>query len=101
MEKIDKIMVWLMKAIIIIFMAGSALGGAGIFILQVFSYLKYNVWESFTVIDLAANLGSEWATNPKHWVPIHNFISMIPVSAALFIGGLWLGIAIWKAFELD
>jgi hypothetical protein len=64
-------------------------GGLGIVGWQVYEYLRYNTWNSASVITALQWMKIHWAMNPTDWIGLHNILSMTPLSLTMIAIG-WM-----------
>lgn len=74
------------------------LSALGILGYQIYFYLRFGYWLSFSVVTALGWLGTEWALNPKQWLGLHEIFDWVPLSVACFAFGL---ISSWAAFSYD
>lgn len=70
-----------------------ALSGSWVVGKQCYTYLRYGVWESRSVIDLMRFFGSNWAASPDDWIGLYNVLEWMPMSIALVLAGFFLATA--------
>lgn len=58
---------------------------AWIFVWQIYSYLRWGHWTSFSIIDGLAWLKIEWANNPTDWIGLHSFLDKLHASVGLML----------------
>ena len=59
-------------------------GGLVVFGWQAYEYLRYSVWPPLSIITVLEWMKLPWAFNPTDWVGVHNILSNIPLSIAMF-----------------
>lgn len=90
-EKIIEKAIYLFAFVVFL---GGFLGGPALFIYQVYFYLRFGEWSSFSLISVLSELDSRpghWALNPESWVGLHYILDFIPLSLVLFFTGAFLG----------
>lgn len=75
----------ILKGFAVLSIAGLYLIGAGIFLFQIYSYLKKGEWLSISVIDGIKEFGSTWAANPTDWQGIWNIFNSFPLSLSIIV----------------
>ena len=64
------------------------LGGAGIVVYQIYTYLKSGNWEPISTIDALLLFEIQWAMNPTDWLGAWKVLDKIPASVPIFVCGL-------------
>ena len=64
-------------------------GGLGVVGWQVYEYLRYNTWNSLSVINAMQWMKIQWALNPADWIGLYNILCMIPLSLTMIVIG-WM-----------
>ena len=64
------------------------LGGMGLFVWQIYAWLKSSLWPSVSVIDALRWMGVSWAVAPHDWLGLHKLLNLVPLALTLFIVGL-------------
>lgn len=76
----------------IIILAGAliVLAGLGILAVQIYGYLRFGKWESWSFLHFASPYLS-WLGNPQSWLGLHkivkNLMDIMPLSLALLLSG--------------
>ncbi len=71
-------------------LASPFIGGIGVFVWQMYYYLKYAIWDSISIIDTMKWMNFSWANNPRDWIGLHDLLSHMPTSLGLIGIGLIL-----------
>jgi len=67
-----------------------ALSGIGIWVYQLYYWLKYAEWKSFSLL-WPLSLGSDyqdWIFYPTKWIGFHKVLDFIPLSIVVIVIGL-------------
>lgn len=68
-----------------------ALAGAGVFVLQVYGYLKTGSWQSISLLSVASSY-VPWLSNPQSWFGLHKIVRdaarLLPLSFVLVLIGI-------------
>lgn len=65
--------------------AGILVSGIGVFVYQIYTYLKIGKWSSITVVDGLVELGISWANHPTDWKGAWNILENTPLSLFLIL----------------
>lgn len=64
-------------------------GGLGVVGWQVYEYLRYNSWDSISIITALQWMKIQWAFNPTDWIGLYNILGMVPLSLTMIVVG-WM-----------
>jgi hypothetical protein len=73
---------------------GGLFGGIFLIFYQIFLYLKFGAWTSFSLNYVIAHLGVKyqlWTEYPSDWIGLHSIFELIPLSLTLIVSGLFIG----------
>lgn len=68
-------------------------GGVGVFVWQVYYYLRFNVWISVSVITALEWMKIGWAMSPSDWFGLFNVLNYIPLSISMVVFGFFMLLA--------
>ena len=75
------------------------LGMVGIWVVQLYSYLRFGEWIPVSVLTLLSQVAGPkmqlWTVAPDNWQGLHSIMGWIPLSALLFV----VGAGTWSAGE--
>jgi hypothetical protein len=64
------------------------LSGIGVFLFQVYHYLKDGFWIPKNIMIALDLIGIDWAKNPETWFGLYKILSSVPLSVFLFVFGV-------------
>jgi hypothetical protein len=72
------------------------LGALGIFIWQIYEYLRSGEWRPVSVITALRWCNIEWSNFPAQWIGVHKILDQVPLSfVSLIVGFTGLGAGLW------
>lgn len=59
--------------------------GLGIFVNQIYTYLKLGEWQPYSIVDSFKSVGLKWASTPNDWIGLWEVLNFMPLSLVLII----------------
>lgn len=68
--------------------AGIFFGGIGLFIYQIYLWLKFGKWVGYSLLEPLYYTDNVWVYAPREWVGVHKILDSFPLSLFLIILGM-------------
>jgi hypothetical protein len=70
--------------------------GLSLFIWQVYSFLRFNIWNPISVLSFLGWIGipeiTQWVHLPTDWIGLHRILNQIPLNITLVFSGFFIWI---------